>query len=314
MKNYLSDQRTVIFLISLLISSILWLLIRLSGDFQTEHNIYLSFQNLPIDKVLINKPDSVLQIRTNNNGFDVIGQFLFNRNKSLNVDFTNAKFLYTKKGIQTYYFLCSNLRNEIEDEFNTAEQILSIRPDSIVFEFEKLAYKKLKIDPQLDLSFNTRFKQYRKMHIDPDSIVFYGPATFLKSISSIKTQVFKLKDISSNIDTLIRLDLPSNKLIGTQANIKLEIAVEEYTEGKISLPIQLKADSKKRYKTFPSVAQITYQVALIDYTKINSAAFELQAIPDSIESGKLHLKLSRQPDNVIVSNIQPSSAEYIILK
>jgi len=314
MKNYFLDQRTITFLVSLLIAFGLWLLIKLSGDFQTENKVKLVFHNFPIDKVLINKPDSILQVKTNNNGFDVLSQSLFSKDRYLNINFRKAHFLNTRNNIQTYYILCSSLQQEVESKFKITEQILNIRPDSIIFQFEKLASKKLKIEPKINFSFKPRFKQYEKMKIEPDSLVFFGPASLLKSLTSISTQSFDFQNIDSNIDTLIPLSLPSNKLISKQESVKFQLAVEEYTEGKIKLPIQLQIDNEVKYKIFPSEAQITFQVALKDYAKIKPIAFELIAIPDSSQSGKLLLKLSKQPKNIIVSNIQPAIAEYIIFK
>lgn len=314
MKNYFLDQRTVTFLIALLIASGLWLLIKLTGDFQTEHKIQIGYQNFPIDKVLINKPDSVLKIRTNNNGFGVLGQLVFARNKSLTLDFKTARFLREDKGVQTYYIPCSNLQPNIEDEFRSADQILNIQPDSLIFVFEKLSSKKLKIQAQITLSFDPRFKQYKEMILEPDSLVFFGPTSILESLTTINTYAFDLQNINANIDTIIPLYLPNNKLISSRENVKFQLAVEEYTEGKINLPIQLEADATTQYKIFPSEAQVTYQVALKDYAQVNSNAFKLLASPDSTESGKLLLQLSQQPKNVIVSNIQPATAEYIIIK
>lgn len=314
MKNYFFDQRTITFLISLLIAFGLWLLIKLSGDFQTENKVHLNFQDFPIDKILINKPDSILQVKTHNNGFDALSQFLFNRHKSLSIDFSTAKFLKTRSGVSTYYILTSGLRQNIEEEFKTAEQIVSIRPDSIVFKFEKLTSKRIKIIPQLDISFNPRFKQYKDLEMEPESLLVFGPASLLHPVDSINTLVFKLHNINSNIDTLIHTELINNNLVTKNEGIRIKIFVEEYTENKIKLPIILKTNSKIHYKIFPSEATITYQVALIDYTKINPNAFELLATPDTNELGRLNLQLSKQPKNVIVSNIQPASAEYIILK
>lgn len=314
MRNFFFDQRTVTFLISLLIASGLWLLIQLSGDFQTENNVQLQFQNLPVDKILMNKPDSVLSIKIKNNGFDDFAQFIFDRHKSLNIDFEKAKYLSTKSEVSTYYILTSTLLDGIENEFKTAEQILSIHPDSIVFKFEKLASKKIKIYPQIDISFQPRFKQYKKMKLRPDSIELFGSSSILKSIDSVNTQLVKLQNLSTNIDTLIHIALNNDDLMAKNENVRVQIYVEEYTENKIKLPINLKDNSKNRYKIFPSEATLTYQVALIDYTKINQNAFEILAIPDTNNLGKLNLKISKQPENVIVSNIQPASAEFIILK
>ncbi len=314
MKNIFADQRTITFLISLLIASGLWLLIKLSGDFQTNQQVRLEFQNFPVDKVLVNKPDSLLQVKTDYNGFDALSQYLFHRNKTITIDLSRAKHLDINNNLRKYYILSSNLYNEIEEEFKNAEQILNIEPDSILFLFENLASKKVIISPQLDLSYNPRFKPYSKMIIEPDSVLLFGPISQLKTIQSIKTKTFAFHNINTQVDTVLKLVLPGDKLKSKTATTQLKIDVEEYTEGKLELPIQMQGNNKIRYKIFPSVAQVTYQVALKDYAKITPASFVLQAVPDVLETGKLQLQLSQQPDNIIVTNIQPATAEYIILR
>ncbi len=314
MKNKFLDPRTITFLFSLLISFGLWLLIKLSDDFQTVNQIELRFQNYPVNKVLINKPDSLLQIKTINNGFDVLSHLLFNSNQSIPINFRYAKHLKTRDGVQTYYILSSSLHNQIVDKFNTAEEILNIRPDSLIFTFEKLAAKLLPVKPQLELSLNPRFKQYKSMQISPAKVKVFGPASILKTLDSISTEKIKLEEVNKSIDTLIRLQLSDTKLNIQTKKVKLVIPIEEFTEGKIKLPIQLKSAKHLNYKIFPADAQLTYQVALKDYSKIKASDFELVGIPDKNESVKLMLKVSRQPKNVIVSHIQPASAEYIILK
>ncbi|MBN1650610.1 MAG: hypothetical protein JW857_04735 [Bacteroidales bacterium] len=314
MKNIFADQRSITFLISLLIASGLWLLIKLSGDFQTNQQVRLEFTNFPVDKVLINKPDSLLQVKTDNNGFDALRQYLFNRNKTITIDLSRAKHLDINSKVQKYYILSSSLYNEIEEEFKTAEQILNIEPDSILLLFENLASKKVKIEPQLELSYNPRFKPYSKMSITPDSVLLFGPVSQLKSIQSIKTKLFTFHNINIQVDTLLTFVLPGDKLKSKTTTTELKIDVEEYTEGKLELPIQMKGNNKIRYKIFPSVAQVTYQVALKDYAKITPSSFRLQAVPDALETGKLQLQLSQQPENIIVTNIQPATAEYIIIR
>lgn len=314
MKNKFLDQRTITFLFSLLISFGLWLLIKLSDDFQTDNRIELRYQNYPINKVLTNKPDSLLQIKTINNGFDILGHLLFKSNQSIPINFAYAKHLKTRNGVQTYYILSSSLHNQIADKFSTAEEILSVRPDSLIFAFEELTSKQLPVKPQLEWSLNPRFKQYKNMQLIPNKVKVFGPASILNKIDSIPTEKIKLEQVSQSIDTLLHLKLKDSRLNIQPKNVKLVIPIEEFTEGKIKLPIQIKASKNLNYKIFPPDAQLTYQVALKDYSKVKLSDFELIGIPDKNESVKLILKVSKQPKNVIVSHIQPASAEYIILK
>ncbi|MBN2237841.1 MAG: hypothetical protein JW729_09785 [Bacteroidales bacterium] len=314
MKKFIIDQRTTTFLISLLIAFGLWLLIKISNDFQTEQDIKLVFTNYPIDKVLVNKPDSILEIKTTDDGFDIIGQMLFHGNEKINIDFSQAKHLKTQNGIQNYYILSSSLHAIFENKFKSAEQIISVRPDSILFHFENLASKKLKVIPIYEINFNPRYKAYQELKISPDSIEVFGPASELDRVQSLTTVPCKFANLSTDIDTMLRIDFLNTGLISTQKKIHLALDVEEYTEGKLKLPIQVEGKVGIHYKVFPSEVTVTYQVALKDYTKINPNSFMVKAILVPNESGKLKLELALQPKTVIVSNIYPATAEYIILK
>jgi len=314
MKKIFSDKDTLSFFISLLVAFVLWLLIKLSGEFQTEQRIGLHFTYFPIDKVLVNKPDSAVTVRINNTGFDMLGQWLFNRNKSIEIPFSRARFANNKQGIQTYYILTSGLQQNMEELYNTTEQIVSIRPDSILFKFEPLASRKVKVKPLLNLSLGPRFKQYQAMQISPDSLLIYGPPSLLDTLQFVQTEPLILNNLNKKTDTAVQVWFPNTKLHSQQQKVRILLDIQEYTEGKIKLPIYLEEIGGSRFKLFPPEATVTYQVALKDYKRINANGFLLQAIPDSTISGRLVLKLSAQPKNVIVSNIQPATAEYILLK
>lgn len=314
MRNYFFNQNTITFLISLLLASIFWILIKLSGDFETEQKAKIKYLNLPVDKVMINKPDSVLYFSTNNNGFDLLKQMILNRNKTITINFDKAKYLQTKSDIKSYYIITNSLDQEIKYEFESNNEILNIKPDSLIFAFEKLASKKMKIELDLDLNFDPRFKQYKEIKAEPEMIEIFGPSSLLDSLQSIKTQKLSLNKINSNVDTVVKLLLPDEQFLVKNNKVRILMAVEEFTEGQIKIPIQLKASANLHYKVFPSEALITYQVALKDFANIDPRDFELRATRDTTGAGRLQLQLSKQPDNVIVSNIQPSTAEYIILK
>lgn len=314
MKNLFLGKKTGAFLFSVLIATLLWLLIKLSGDFQTDSHLNIKFKNLPVDKALIDKPDSVLIIKTNNNGFDILSQRIFGGKKSLTIDFANAKILDSGNGSLSYFILSRSLRHRVELQFKSAKEIMHIRPDSLIFHFEKLAHKKISVKPQFEISYASRFKQYKKMQIQPDSIDIYGPNSILDSIHSISNSKFHLKNVRASIDTSVSLKLPYKSVVLGTEKIKIFIQVEEFTEQKIKLPIQYKGKLNQIYKIFPNETEITFLIALKDYAHINANDFLIEATPDLNISGKMHLKLIAQPKNIFVTQLNPSTAEYIILK
>jgi hypothetical protein len=314
MKNTLHNERTITFIVSLIIASSLWLLIKLTGDFQTDRQLHIHFQNLPPDKVLLKSSDSLIQVRTNKNGFNALSELISGKQKSLNVDFSNAKYLSTKNGIRTYFLFSSSLAFSISETLSAKEVIVSIRPDTLFIRFQPLSSKKLKVELNVDLSLSPRYKQYLPYQLNPDSIRVYGTHSALETIQKIRTEKLTFKNADRSIDTNVNLAKHSKDLIFEKENIGVKIDIEEFTESKMKLPILPKLNSGARYKLFPSEATIVYQVALKDYSKIKVSDFLLEALPDSLVSGKLNLKLNKQPENIIISSIQPSVAEYIILK
>lgn len=314
MKNILSNDRTITFIISLIIASGLWLLIKLTGDFQTDRQLLIHYQNLPVDKVLLNNSDSIIHVRTNMNGFNALSELITGETKWLEVDFSNAKYLSTKNGIKTYYLLSSTLAFAISETLQTTEIFVSVRPDSLFIYFESLASKKIKVELNIDLSLSPRYKQYRPFQVVPDSIRVFGTPTALETIQKIGTEKLSFVNLDHSIDTNVYLAKHAKELTFEKEKIRMKIAIEEFTESKLKLPIFPKLKAGMRYKVFPSEATVTYQVALKDYSKIQLSDFLLEALPDSMQTGKLHLKLSKQPENIIIGTIQPSEAEYIILK
>lgn len=314
MKNLFLEKKTSAFLLSVVIATLLWLLIKLSHDFHTDNHINLKYNHLPIDKALINNPDSLLIVKTNNNGFDILRQKIFGGKKSLTIDFANAKILDSGNGSLSYFILSRSLKDRVELQLKSAKEIMDIRPDSLIFHFENLAHKKISVKPQFEISYASRFKQYQKVQIQPDSIDIYGPNSILDSIHSISNSKFHLKNVRSSIDTSVALKLPYKSVFLGTEKIKIFIRVEEFTEQKIKLPIQYKGKLNQIYKIFPDETEITFLIALKDYAHINTADFLIEATPDVNISGKMHLKLISQPKNIFVTQLNPSTAEYIILK
>jgi hypothetical protein len=107
----------------------------------------------------------------------------------------------------------------------------------------------------------------------------------------------------------------SSELKSDIEEVKVQIAVEQYTEAKFELPlIILNQPDSLQIKTFPSKVKVTCRVGLSQYNKLNNSSF--QAIIDysehSVINSKLAVRLDKVPETVIRVDFFPKEVEYII--
>ena len=145
----IENRKTVVFLLCLGISAFLWLLIKLSQEYEINVNVPVEYSNYPEDHILINKPDSVIQIRITDNGFDLIGVSLFGSPKSLKLNIPEMRTSKANSQIKQSYSLVRTKIEDLNSIFNSVKNLSLLGPDSLVLKFEKLATKDVIVFPKI---------------------------------------------------------------------------------------------------------------------------------------------------------------------
>ena len=104
----------------------------------------------------------------------------------------------------------------------------------------------------------------------------------------------------------------------SQDYVQLEVAVEEFTEGKQTVPISLtNVPDSVQLKIFPREVTLSYLVSLSDYKNIAESDFIVQCDYRQLiaqNSDRLKIKLIKYPDQIELLHINPSRVEYILSK
>jgi len=307
------DRKTIIFLVCLAISIFMWLLIKLSKEYELEVAIPVQLVNLSKDQLLISKSDSIVKVRVKDNGFDLLGTSLFGASSPIIIDIKTLHKRKLKKGRSKAYFLTRSLDDFLQNEFNSAHSISRIKPDSLVYIFEEEASKKVDIHAKVEFSLSPQFQLQNPVKLTPQSIKIYGSNKALSQIDYINTEEIRFSNLNKDIHQNIKLIIPST-VKSKFSEVQLFIDVEKFTEASIQIPIQHQFSRQGEVKIFPKHIDIKYAVSLKDYHLIKPEQFQLLCKEDSLSIGKLNIAIKDFPDNVRIIDYSPKIAEFIYIK
>ena len=280
-----------------------------------EHTVYypISYENIPENKLLQEKPINQIGIYVKTTGFKLISAYLFP--KKIEVDAS----LPILKSQTNYFILLNAQRAAIQKQLNAGVTLNHFIKDSISLHLGSLQVKKVPLELDADITFDTGFDIEGGIKMNPDSVIVTGPRAVLDTIQSIKTNRFSANAVNKDISTTLSLSSleKSNVKLSTQ-QVTLSANVEKFTEGSMELGfgiIHMPLDIK--INTFPKLIKITYQTALSNYNKIDQNSFSIVCDYKMIEEkGFTYLvpKLRKQPEFVKNVKITPNRIDFIIEK
>ena len=311
MKIERSQLPIFFFLIGL--SAVFWVLTVLSKEYTATISSSVVFENYPMDKLLVEENDVVLQMQVKAPGFALLAhQFKFFSTVPLNLDNFMIK---RKEKSWEYFWIGDQSLSEVQEALPNNMQLLHVQPNRIDLIFGEKAQKVIPISLKSDISFERLFRQKGIIQLQPDHITVSGPKTVVEAIEYISTQELNLQNLTKSVQGNIPLEEPKHKeLTYSHQEVAYEITVEQFTEGKAIIPIQVSGVPKGyELKLFPEEVSVHYVVSLDDFDLVEEKMFEAQVNYDS-EKARLTIKLNKESDLVDNIRLSPTKVEYILIE
>lgn len=293
----------------ILLSALLWLIIKLSATYTVVVPFDVHFTDVPADYI-IDKDDYKVEVAMTTTGFKLLNYYLKTQKKrKINISLKNNQYIY--KGDNVF----SLGKSQIEDAVSSFMQIhkneVSMEDNEIIFVMNELAFKKVKVIPDIQVQYEKQFSNYGLTKTSPDSITIFGPQDILDGINHVYTQFKFIKNVNKDIQISIPVSLDP-RLHSNIDNVNVFIDVENFTETETEVPISLPANCYLRL--FPDKIKVKYVVALKDYSNINSMSFhaEIDTISLKQKEDLLPVQLTIYPNNIQNISFYPSKVEYII--
>jgi len=303
----------VIFLICVLLASLFWILIKLSGEYSVSYALQLHYLNTPKDMMITALKDSSVNINFKSDGYNILDLLLSGKLKTLDANLAHCSI--HKLGKQEYSIPSQNLKEKLVRDLGISENELSFSKSELEFRMETLGEKIVKVSPQLALTFKSQHGLYSTKTI-PETIHIYGPEQLIDSIKEIQTVTVRLNNLVSNQEVRALLQNPfPNQIKIIPSTVRLKLEIEKFTESSLKIPIDVSGVNLP-IRTFPNTTTLYFNVFLKDYNKIHVNQFKV--IPDIKninlrEVKKLGLKVIEKPNDISNERMTPTSVEFIII-
>jgi len=302
-------RRISLFFVCLLFAVGAWMFFALSNRYVYQVQTLVHYVNFPDNKAFHSLQSDTIDLQIEGTGWQLLFSKLRINPQSVNVDLEKLK--------KQAFINLSDQLTYINKQFESAQKVVSVRPDTLYFDFSSRAVKKIPIRLNYNIRFANHYGISDTVQIYPSYVTVTGPGNELEKINYWYTDTLKLKNINSSLSSKISLQKPVQANISIYPRlVDLKIIVDEYTEKVVDVPIVLLNNNEFRnVKLLPDKVKITFLTALSNYSKIERGDFEVSVDLNNWKSKgyvQLPLVISKFPKFCELVKIEPQNIDFII--
>jgi YbbR domain-containing protein len=301
----------IAFFIAFCISTALWFLIILDKSYTTTYPFTFSVKEHPGNRVLKEPLPANSVLIINCKGWDLL-KLMFSHD-SIFLEIPVDNFRSSKKLIVTNQYK-DNFKNSLPE----AVRIIRIIPDTLRLEFDKLLKKKVKVNPDINVTYKKQYGQSGGIGIEPSYVTISGPETYVRDIETVNTEQINGKNISKSIVKPVKLKSFANTNIEfAVSSVQINLPVEKLTEGKFMLPVKLFNTGKQKITLIPDKVEVSFQAPINIFNKVKPESFLVfadQKTNLNTASGKFKVRLEVNAKYIYYTKVYPEYVDYIIEK
>ena len=303
-------RKSLTFIVFFAISTVLWLLIKLSKEYTTQSSFTLLIEDVPCDK-WISSPTQNVKFAFEADGFLTLAHNLI-REQKRTVSISLNDVPYRLNGDITYSFSSNYVAERLAERLDIDVTDITMNDATIYFNMENLKSKVVPVTLKDELHLQRQYDRYGLPIITPASVTVYGTEEMLAEIHTIETQPIVKENLSQSFSETVPLNLMDGAIRCNIDQVEVNIDIEKYTEIDIEVPVQPIDSLEIRF--IPSAINVKCLIAIKDYASTSADAFTASVTASDIENRNplLHVDLD-SPSNVQVLGITPDRVEYIII-
>src|SRR5690606_33705137 len=250
------------FLFFLGFSTVIWIFVQFSKQYTIPVELPLSYENVPMDKLLGEEIPETINLRVRDYGFNLARYRLIP--PSLTIDLQKAR----EDGGQLVYNL-EEEKPEIVNQLNLDFDDLAFLKNNLRINYEQKAVKTVNIVSQIGLNFAVGYSALEEVKLVPDTVRVSGPANIIDTLSEVRTEALRINNINADLKGTVKLDKSGlDQVTFFQDEINFSLRTDKFTEGKIEIPIELQnVPEGNNIAIFPKEVVVFYQVSLNDFDK-----------------------------------------------
>jgi len=306
-----------VFVSFLFLSIILWLIIRLSTEYEETLAIPLSFQTNVDDYSLVYYSDTVIYAKAKLKGTQ-LATWQFRRNAiNFPLHFNNLRLKTNRQGYAEVFIPTAQLSSDLTTWLHSSTSVVVVSPDTLYFAFEKTQKKRVSVKPLLKYKLDSRYLLVDSIRVVPDSVVISGPSRIIDTITFINTQKLDAGEISTEKNFSLKLQnpFPHSGIRISHDKVNIQLKVEPSTEATLMVPIRIPDTSSCAMKLFPDQVTLRLLVPYSLYRNLSAKDFSVSVpCPDSsnFKHKMLQVKIDHLPAGTKLVEVEPEEVEFLI--
>ncbi len=304
-------KRFLVLVTCLLIAIAAWLFMALNNKYPYTVKTVLKYNSIPQKKAFHPLQSDTVDLQVEGSGWQLLFARLRIKPQSISISLeklNNRNFILFSE--QLY-----NVNNQLE----TSQKIISVKPDTLYFDFSEKTVKRVPVKLVSELSFLRQYNASGPIDITPDYVTISGPEQELERIKEWKTDSLKLDDVQYTSKSIVAMTQSKMKNVSIfPASVEVKVPVDEFTEKVLEVPLKV-INNREYYsvKLYPRKVKITFLVALSKYHQVNEEFIE--AVVDmnewkNLNHNKLRVRIMRFPDFCKMIQVNPGKVDFIIEK
>ena len=296
-----------VIIVAFIFSVILWVSISLSNDYYATLEVPVKLIDFPYGFSTGSALPRTISVKLKGKGWKLVSIYLSaESNFVIPVGYETGK-----RYVNLYNYISEN------PWLSTDVEVVNFTPDTLSFFIEKAFAKKLKIIPDLNLSFQQGYGLASKVIVSPDSTLVYGPFSYLKNLDSIKTKLLSLENLQTKTSEKILLErIPGMRYHDNSVSVSLDVQkIVEKNFDNVAVKV-IDAPKDRDVIFFPNRIKISIRggvdvLGRVDSTQLNAYVNYRDVVADSLGSLVPQVII---PENTSLIFINPERLRYIIKK
>ncbi len=286
----------------------LWLYVSLSLSYSLDLSIPLEIKTGKSQAITEDIP-STIDLTVKGKGWDLLSVLI---SKDLKYSLDLSKLRRDSK-ISTEQFISERLN------LNPELSLVSINPDTINIEFDKILEKTVPIKNNIKVNLREGYGIVGKPKLTPDSVTISGSANIVSKIKFIPTEYRLFENVNNPISGTIALkDTLSNVLKSDVKFVDFEYSIQlsaEKTVDEVTVEIRGVPDDKEVLLIPPKVS-VSVRGGVDQLARITTSEISASVDFETIESDTLGFVIPEIeiPDDTNLLKSEPQKLQYIIKK
>ncbi|UKT64795.1 YbbR-like domain-containing protein [Pedobacter mucosus] len=288
-----------------------WLFMALKNKYVYTAKTVLIYKNFPQKRAFHPLQSDTVDLQVEGTGW----QLLFAR---LRINPQSVSVSLNKLNSRDFIVFSDQLSN-INKQLETSQKVISIKPDTLYFDFTRRSVKKVPIKLIQKIGFIKQYGISSEINLTPKYVTVTGPIEELAKVSYWTTDTLKLLRVQANTTSRINMQHSTHKNVSIfPSSVEVKIPIDEFTEKTLEVP--LKIINNRNYhgiRLYPKKVKVTFLIALSNFDQVDESF--ITAAVDVDEWQNLHhnqfvVKITEFPNYCKLINIFPSKIDFIVEK